>query len=163
MIANSADVDVAGIFSRLTALLPPISSFMPDHTPPPLSDRDLAYRRFVFPGALATLGSLSAIFPVEPAYIGFFILMPLTLISAIAVIQAAVLTIMIGRQEPLLIVLLVATLAITGVMIADASDHPILGIEGKIIDILGGIYGVFTLGATASWFLVRRRALQRDE
>ncbi|HAB18497.1 MAG TPA: hypothetical protein DCE44_18905 [Verrucomicrobiales bacterium] len=94
---------------------------------------------------------------------GFFILIPLTLISAIAVIKAVVLTFMIGRQEPLLIALLVATLTITALMVADASDNPLFGIEGKWLNILGGIYGLFTLGTTARWFLVRRKTLQGDD
>ena len=125
--------------------------------------RDLAYGCFILPGALNLIGSLSTIVPsgdIEPAYFGFFFLIPLTLLSVIAVITAGVLTIMIGRQDPILIALLTATLAIFGAMLAVASDITFLGIDDVFANILSGIYGLFTIGISANWFFVRRKNLQ---
>jgi hypothetical protein len=121
--------------------------------------RDLAYGCFFLPGTTALLGSLGSLFPaalVEPAYFGFFVLIPLTLASAIALIAGTILTLTVGRNDPILIALLAATGIIIAFVIAAFSDSMPVRIEGPVVDVSIAAYGLAALCISIHWFAVRR-------
>jgi hypothetical protein len=122
--------------------------------------RDIAYACFLLIGATALLGSLGSLLPetvVEPAYFGFFVLIPLTFASAIALVAGAVLAWVVGRKDPILITLL----AFTGIVIIFAivafSDSMPVRFDGPVTDGLIAVYGWVTLWICIRWFAVRRR------
>lgn len=122
----------------------------------------LAYACFLLVGATALLGSLGSLLPesvVEPAYLGFFVLMPLTLASAVALIAGSVLALKVGRSDPILITLLAVTVVVIAVVMAAYSDVSPVRLDGPVIDVLISVYGLATLGVCIHWFAVRRHRL----
>jgi hypothetical protein len=125
-----------------------------------LRRRDIAYACFLLIGATALLGSLGSLLPealVEPAYLGFFVLIPLTFASAIALVAGAVLALVVGRKDPILITLLALTAAVIVFAIAVFSDSMSVSIEGPVTDVLIALYGMATLSICIRWFAVVRR------
>jgi hypothetical protein len=123
--------------------------------------RDIAYACFLLIGATALLGSLGSLLPtsiVEPAYIGFFVLMPLALASAIALIAGMVCALIVGRDDPILISLVAVTILVIAIAIAAFSDT-MVSFEGPVIDVLIAVYGFCALCICIYWFAVRRGRL----
>jgi hypothetical protein len=124
--------------------------------------RSLAYACFLLVGATALLGSLGSLLPesvVEPAYLGFFVLIPLTLASAIALIAGAVLALKVGRGDPILITLLAVTIVVITIVVVAYSDVMPVRLDGPVIDVLISVYGLATLSVCIHWFAVRRHRL----
>lgn len=122
--------------------------------------RNIAYACFLLIGATALLGSLGSLLPaalVEPAYFAFFVLMPLTLASAIALIAAAALVFVVGRNDPILIMLLTFTGIVITFAIADFSDSLPGRSDVPVANVLITVYGLATLWTCIHWFAVRRR------
>ncbi len=122
--------------------------------------KDIAYACFLLIGATALLGSLGSLLPgalVEPAYFGFFVLIPLTLASTIALIAGAVLALVVGRKDSILITLLAFTGLVITFAIAVFSDSMPVRVEGPVTDVLIAVYGLVTLWICIRWFAVRRR------
>lgn len=123
------------------------------------SRRDIAYACFLLLGVTALLGSLGSLLPstlIEPAYFGFFVLIPLTLASAIALIVATVLTFVIGRRDPVLITLLAFTALATAFAIGDFSDRMPVSTDFPVTDLLIVVYGLVALSVCIRWFAVIR-------
>jgi cytochrome c biogenesis factor len=122
--------------------------------------RDIAYACFLLIGATALLGSLGSLLPealINPAYLGFFVLIPLTFASAIALVTGAVLALVVGRKDPILITLLTFTAIVIAFAIAVFSESMSVRIEGPATDVLIVVYGVANLWVCIRWFAVVRR------
>jgi hypothetical protein len=121
--------------------------------------RDHAYGCFLLIGATALLGSLGSLLPadiVEPAYFGFFVLIPLALASAVALLAVTVLALIVGRADPVLIALLVITGTVVTFAIAVFSDILPVRIDGLATDFVIAAYGMATLWICIHWFAARR-------
>jgi hypothetical protein len=122
--------------------------------------RDIAYACFLLIGTTALLGSLGSLLPealINPAYFGFFVLIPLTLASAIALFAGTVLALVIGREDFVLITLLAVSGTVIAFAMAVFGDIVSVNFDGPVTDILIAVYGVATLSVCIRWFSVVRR------
>lgn len=121
--------------------------------------RDRAYGCFVLLGATALIGLLGSRVPgdvVDPGYVGFFVLIPLTLASAVALVAATVLAWRVGRADPVLFTLWGATVMVVAFVVAAFGDILPLQPEGAAVDVLIAAYGLAALAIGLHWFAVRR-------
>jgi hypothetical protein len=79
-----------------------------------------------------------------------------TLASAIALVTGTVLTLMVGRNDSILIVLLAATVGVIAIALVAFSDSLPVSTDGWAIDILIVAYGLTVVCIGIHWFLVRR-------
>lgn len=113
----------------------------------------IAYACFLVPGALVLLGTIADLLPfrvMEPAYFGFFVLIPLALASALAIPAALILTFMVGRGEPALIVLSGATVLVAAGAMSGLAD-------GLAMTTAFAVYGLLVAALEARWFVFRRK------
>jgi len=94
---------------------------------------------------------------MEPAYFGFFVLIPLMLVSAVTISVAVVLTFMVGRREPALIVLSIASMVLVVVSLSE--------FDGDFIafNIVPVVYGLLVIVLEANWFFIRRKTSSEPE
>jgi hypothetical protein len=117
--------------------------------------RDIAYMCFLIPGACAFLGTIGGLIAswldIEPAYLGFFVLFPLMLISAVTILVAIVLILTIVRREPALILLFIASIV---VVVEGLTEF---GGAFFAFNVVPALYGLLVLVLEANWFFVRRK------
>lgn len=124
---------------------------------PPQQQRILAgiaYACFLVPAALVLLGAIADIVPfrvMEPAYFGFFVLVPLALASALSIPAALILTFMVGRREPALIILSAATVLVAAGALSGVGN-------GSAMTAALAVYGLFVAALEARWFFFRRKS-----
>ena len=131
------------------------------HSPNQRKRRDIAYICFLIPGACAVLGTIGSLLisglDIEPGYFGFFVLVPILLISVVALPVAMVLTLIVGRRDPALIALFVASIL---VFVAGVTG---LGGDLFAFNIAPILYGVLVVVLGANWFVVRRKACNESD
>lgn len=88
---------------------------------------------------------------MEPAYFGFFVLIPLMLVSAVTISVAVVLTFMVGRREPALIVLFIASMTLVVVSLSE------FGGDFFAYNVAPVLYGLLVVVLEVNWFFVRRK------
>lgn len=115
----------------------------------------IAYACFMVPGAAALLSTIAPLLApslLDPAYLGFFVLIPLVLISALAVPIAIFLTFTIGRREPGLVVLSAATPLLVAAALAEFGD-------GMLLNVAFALYGLGSIATGCYWFASKRKNL----
>lgn len=115
----------------------------------------IAYLCFLIPGACVLLASVAPFFPsgiMEPAYFGFFVLIPLMLVSAVTIWVAVVLTFMVGRREPALVVLSIASMVLILVSLFE------FGGDFFAFNVVPVVYGLLVVVLEVNWFFVRRKS-----
>ena len=117
--------------------------------------RSVAYACFLVPGVVVLLSVIAEFVPsgvMEPAYFGFFVLIPLTLASAIAIPVALVLAFKVGRREPALIVLSVATVLVAAGALSGLGD-------GRAMTAVFAVYCLLVAVLEVRWFVFGRRSI----
>lgn len=120
----------------------------------------IAYLCFLIPGACVLLAAVAPFFPsgiMEPAYFGFFVLIPLMLVSAVTISVAVALTFMVGRREPALIVLSIASMVLVVVSLSE------FGGDFIAFNVVPVVYGLLVVVLEANWFFVRRKTSSKPE
>jgi hypothetical protein len=123
--------------------------------------RDIAYICFLIPGACAFLGTIGGLIvsglDIEPAYFGFFVVIPLMLISAVTIPVAIFLTFTNGRRDPALILLLIASIVVV--------VEGLTGFGGDFLafNVVPVLYGLLVVVLEANWFLVRRKTYSEPD
>ena len=120
----------------------------------------IAYLCFLIPGACVLLAAVAPFFPsgiMEPAYFGFFVLIPLMLVSAVTISVAVVLTFMVGRREPALIVLSIASMVLVVVSLSE------FGGDFFAFNVVPMVYGLLVIVLEANWFFIRRKRSSEPE
>jgi hypothetical protein len=122
---------------------------------------DIAYICFLIPGASALIGTvgglLVSVLHLEAAYFGFFVLVPLALLSAVTLLIALVLTLMIGRRDHALIAMSIAAVCLV-IFVATG-----LGGDFFLFSIAPVLYGLLVVVLGANWFVVRRKAFSEPD
>ncbi len=114
---------------------------------------NIAYICFLIPGACVFLGTIAPLFPsgiMEPAYFGFFVLIPLALVSAVTIPVAVVLTFTVGRREPALILLSIATMVVVVEGLSEFGGD-------LVFNAVHVLYGLLVVVLEANWFFIRRK------
>jgi hypothetical protein len=112
-----------------------------------------AYACFLAPGTAAIFSTTAPLLSprfLEPAYLGFFVLIPLVLLSALTVPVAMFFTYQIGRSEPALVALSLATPALLTAALTEVGD-------GTVMNVAMALYGFASVSAICYWFAVKRR------
>jgi hypothetical protein len=115
---------------------------------------DLGYGCFLFCGLVCLVGSISNYVPMNSATtagFGLLVIVPLTMISVIAVLVAVGCSVRLRTHVPLG-ALSAASLVFIIIMVAEA-------IHGPLYDALPMVYGTFAVASSLGWFLVVRRRL----
>ncbi len=113
----------------------------------------LAYACFLAPGTAALVSTIAPLLSprfLDPAYLGFFVLIPLVMVSAISVPVAVALAFKIGRKQPTLIALSVATPLLLAAALTEVGD-------GAIMNSAIAIYALVTISTIIYWFAVKRK------
>jgi len=113
----------------------------------------IAYACFLAPGTAALLSTIAPLLSprfLDPAYLGFFVLIPLVMVSAVSVPVAIALAFIIGRREPALVALSVATPLLLAAAMTGFGD-------GAIMNFAFALYALAALGIICYWFAVRRK------
>ncbi len=113
----------------------------------------VAYACFVAPGTAAFLSTAAPLLSprfLDPAYLGFFVLIPLFLLSALTVPIAMFLTYQIGRSEQALVALSVATPLLLAAALTEVGD-------GTVMNVAIALYGLASISAICYWFAIKRR------
>jgi hypothetical protein len=113
--------------------------------------RDIAYSCFLIPGAACVTAAIAGAFPMKDgnaAAIGFFILIPLTLV-ALAAIPIGIFYSIVLWRDGVLPFLSIFTLILVVIFLAGGES---------MMELSGWIYGILVLILEASWFFLRRRA-----
>jgi hypothetical protein len=112
-----------------------------------------AYACFLAPGTAALLNTIAPLLSprfLDPAYLGFFVLIPLVIISAVSIPVAIALTYTIGRKEPALVALSVATPLVLAAALSGFGD-------GIIMSSAFALYALSAISLICYWFAVKRR------
>lgn len=119
----------------------------------------IAYACFLFPAILAILLVINELLPFEvmnPAYFGFFVVMPLILVVVITVPAALIITFKIGRREPGLFFLSIATASVPSLAaITTVAEGLPRNIANFLYYIACIIYFLLTTVLVARWFITR--------
>jgi len=121
----------------------------PDHVMTSKRKHDIAYGCFFVPAALSLIAVTADAVPMNDAnaaLIGFFVMIPLTVVALVTTLIGVFYSILLWRDGVLPILSLLTIIMIT-VVFSDA---------GKI-ELCGLIYGILVLVLEGSWFLKRRR------
>jgi hypothetical protein len=94
---------------------------------------------------------------MEPAYFGFFVVIPLMFISAVTIPVVTVLTLTIGRREPALILLLIASI----VVVVEALTE--FGGDFFAFNVVPVLYVLLIAALEVNWFFVRRKLFNESE
>jgi hypothetical protein len=123
--------------------------------------RDIAYICFLVPGAAAFLGTIGGLIvsglDLEAAYFGFFVVIPLMFISAVTIPVAIVLTLTMGRREPSLILLLIASIV---VVVAALTEF---GGDFFAFNLVPVLYVLIVVALEVNWFFVRRKLFNESD
>ena len=112
----------------------------------------VAYVCFLAPGVAALLSTIAPLLSprfMDPAYLGFFVLIPLVMLSALTVPVAIFITYKFGRSEPALVALSVMTPLLLAAALAEVGD-------GTAMNVAVAFYGVYSIAAICHWFAVKR-------
>ena len=112
---------------------------------------DVAYGCFLIPGVACVVAAIAGAFSMKDenaAAIGFFVLIPLTLVALAAVPIGIFYSIVLWR-DCVLPLLSIFTITLVVIFLAGGESMMELG---------GLIYGILVLILEASWFFLRRRA-----
>ena len=118
---------------------------------------DIAYICFLIPGVCAFLGTVGVgigsvlSLDIDPAYFGFFVVMPLGLISAVAIPYAIILTLTVGRRDPALILLFIASIVVVVVGLTE------FGSDLFAFAVVPVLYFLLVVALEVNWFFVRRK------
>src|ERR1043166_9271194 len=110
---------------------------------------DIAYSCFLVPAALCLIAAIANAVQMNDAnaaLIGFFVMIPVTLVALVTTLIGVFYSIVFWR-DGVLPMLSVLTLIMITVVLLEASK----------IELYGLIYGILVLVLEASWFLKRRR------
>jgi len=122
---------------------------------------DIAYISFLIPGACAFLGTIGSLIvselDIEPAYFGFFVVIPLMLISAATIPVAIVLTFTIGRRDPALILLFIASI----VVVAEGLTE--FGGDFFAFNVIPVLYVLLVVVLEVNWFFFRRKTYNEPD
>lgn len=113
----------------------------------------VAYACFLAPGVAALLSTVAPLLSprfMDPAYLGFFVLIPLVMLSALTVPVAIFMTYKVGRSQPALVALSVMTPLLLAAALTEVGD-------GAVMNVAVAIYGVSSIAAICYWFAVKRR------
>jgi|GEM_PF-5785521 len=116
---------------------------------------DIAYISFLIPGVCAFLGTIGGVIvsllDIEPAYFGFFILIPLMFISAVAIPVGIIITLTDSRRDPALILLCISSIV---VVVAGLTES---GGDFIALNVVPMLYSLLVVILEVSWFFVRRK------
>ena len=112
-----------------------------------------AYACFLAPGITAFLSTIAPLLSprfLDPAYLGFFVVIPLVMVSAVSVPVAIALTFTVGRKEPALVALSAATPLLLAAALTGFGD-------GAMMNSAFALYALAAISTILYWFAVKRK------